>query len=330
MFCYYAKFPKYIKVHICDMTDHSKIIIACINGCSPNYGNSLKAAGYSNILVRGEDEDIRSFFRRTLLQSPDFIITLDEGDGFSTEDVTAVMNALSAQPQAFYAGVKKSSEKTSLPSKLFGFLSGIEAANVQTSLFGMSAENFKILTDMKSSEERFMTNLPLEARAKDISVKSVETGAPPAPQPGFDLLACSLKLYYVFIKFSISALIAYLVDIGTFYLFVRLFHQLTDEYKILISTVLSRVLCSVATYLLNKGMVFGSKAPTGGTVVRFLILATAQLIASWLLVWIFGSLLGGSAEINMIVKVVVDLVIFMASFTIQRDWVFKQTKGLLK
>ncbi len=312
------------------MTDHSKTAIACINGCSQNYSEELKAAGFGNILERKADEAIPSLLKRALAASPDFIITLDEAQGFSPADVSAVAEAVSADSGTFYAGVKKSAEKPGLPSKLFGFLSGIDAADVQTSLFAMSANTCRQLVDMKSSEERFMTNLPLEARAKDIGVKRVETAAPAPHQPGFELLARSLKLYYVFIKFSISALVAYLVDIGTFYLFVRLFYRLTDEYKILLATVLSRILCSVATYLLNKGMVFGSKAPTGGTIVRFLILAAAQLIASWLLVWIIGSLLGGSAEINMIVKVVVDLIIFMASFTLQRDWVFKKTDGLLK
>lgn len=312
------------------MTDYSKVAVACLNGCSPNCIQDLKSAGFSTISTRDSGEDIRSFLKRVLSSSPDFIITLDEAEGYSPVDVAALADAICANGGAFYAGVRKSADKPGLPSKLFGFLSGIDAADVQTSLFGMSSKTCLALADMKSSEEHFMTNLPLEARAKDIPVKQVETSASPAPQPGFELLARSLKLYYVFIKFSISALIAYLVDIGTFYLFVRLFYRLTDEYKILLATLLSRILCSVATYLLNKGMVFGSKAPTGGTIVRFLILAAAQLIASWLLVWIIGSLLGGSAEVNMIVKVVVDLIIFMASFTIQRDWVFKKTDGLLK
>ena len=75
---------------------------------------------------------------------------------------------------------------------------------------------------------------------------------------------------------------------------------------------------------------FQSQAKSAGTAVRFVILAAIQLVASWLLVWGIGSLLGGGDEVNTILKVVVDLVIFMASFTIQRDWVFKESKGLLK
>ena len=40
----------------------------------------------------------------------------------------------------------------------------------------------------------------------------------------------------------------------------------------------------------------------------------------------------GAATVSYthLLKVIVDLVIFMASFTIQRDWVFKESKGLLK
>jgi hypothetical protein len=52
-------------------------------------------------------------------------------------------------------------------------------------------------------------------------------------------------------------------------------------------------------------------------------------LLSWLLVWGIGALFGGGDLTNMAVKVVVDLVIFIASFPIQRDWVFKKTDGIL-
>ena len=173
-------------------------------------------------------------------------------------------------------------------------------------------------------------NIPLQARSKGIAVETVPAETVQEETPGWSVLLSTTKLYQVFIKFSIAAFIAYLVDIGTFYLFQKLFSGLDDEFKILTATVLSRILCSVATYLLNRGAVFNSGAKSAGTVVRFIILAVGQLIASWLLVWGIGSLLGGGDAVNTILKIIVDLVIFLASFTIQRDWVFKESKGLLK
>ena len=167
--------------------------------------------------------------------------------------------------------------------------------------------------------------MPLEARSLGIETVEVTEAdvimAPPTPA----LLKRSFKLYQVFLKFSVAAMIAYVVDIGTFGLFQIVFGSLPDEFKILWSTILSRVLCSLATYILNRGAVFKSQTPqTGRSMVRFVILSVVQLAASWLLVWWIGELLGGSDLVNMILKIVVDLVIFLASFTIMRDWVFQE------
>jgi hypothetical protein len=58
--------------------------------------------------------------------------------------------------------------------------------------------------------------------------------------------------------------------------------------------------------------------------------SVGQLLLSWLLVWSIGSLFGGSDLVNTGVKVIADLLIFIASFPIQRDWVFKKTEGILR
>ncbi len=259
-----------------------------------------------------------------------YFVTVDAQDGFSAADVLAVDAALKSDASKVYAGQRVLPEKKSPAQLLYGMLSGLVLSDVAAGLYGLSREHATLVAHAKSRDKAFFQNIPLIARSNGIGVEGVQATDAAAQAPGFGVLASSMRLYGVFIKFSIAALIAYLVDIGTFYLFQKLFFALEDEFKVLASTVLSRILCSVATYLLNKGAVFNSQAKSAGTAVRFVILAVAQLIASWLLVWSVGSLLGGGDEINTILKVVVDLVIFLASFTIQRDWVFKESKGLLK
>lgn len=256
-------------------------------------------------------------------------VTVDPADGFSSADILKVAGDASAHPSDIIVGERKTPEKKSLAHTIYCFLAGVETKDITSSLIGMSRENLETLLAMKGNDKLFLQNVILEARAKGIAVKDVETGVALKTEPGFNILKTA-KLYLVFIKFSISAFISYLVDIGTFYVFQKVFSFLDDEFKILTATVLSRILCSIATYILNRSAVFQSQAKSAGTAVRFVILAAIQLVASWLLVWGIGSLLGGGDEVNTILKVVVDLVIFMASFTIQRDWVFKESKGLLK
>ncbi len=293
------------------------------------YADMLRQAGFVHILVAQADETVRQTLVRTLAEGYEYIVTVSEKDGFSPSDVARVADAVTADGEALYAGARAHKEKKSLPAVIFGFLSGVDANDIETSLYGMSAATCLKMTQMKGKEGCFLMNVPLEARANDLQVTEVMTDAQTHTQPGWNILTKTFKLYFVFIKFSISAMIAYIVDIGTFLLFEHVFMALASEFKILAATVLSRILCSIATYILNRGAVFKSHAKSAGAIVRFIILSVGQLLLSWLLVWGIGSLLGGSDLANTGVKVVVDLLIFIASFPLQRDWVFKKTEGIL-
>lgn len=290
------------------------------------FGDALKQRGFNEIVYQQKDRSVREALNSATEKSDNGIIIVSPDYGYSADDVCSLADGLQKSDGELYVGIGKFPEKKDAASSLFTFLAGIEAQDSQSMLFGMSKENALIFTKMKSSEDTFLFNIPLEARAQSIPIKEIKTHCQEHPAPGFSILTRSFKLYLVFIKFSISAAIAYIIDITTFLLFENIFGFLSDEYKILTSTVLSRVLCSIATYFLNKGAVFQSKLKGAGVVIRFFILSAAQLIASWLLVWWLGAALGGSDIVNMLVKVVVDLVIFIVSFSIQRDWVFKEPK----
>ncbi|MEF9990346.1 MAG: GtrA family protein [Christensenellaceae bacterium] len=290
----------------------------------------LKNAGFSSIIIRPKNEPLRLYFEHALTTDSSLFVNVDEADGFCIDDIKNVCAALAQDEKKVYVGARVHEKKINLPQKIYGFLSGISAADITSSLIALSRATLILMTQMKSSNKNFRQNILLEARQNSIEIKEIPTNLLQTQTLSWGILTSSVKLYLIFIKFSISATIAYIVDIGSFYLLSKLLFGLTDEFKILTATVLSRILCSIATYFLNKGAVFKSQARSTGTVVRFVILSAGQLVASWLLVWGLGSLLGGSDAVNTLLKVVVDFVIFMASFTLQRDWVFKKTNKLLK
>ena len=311
------------------MNSNETTVIFLSAGRDNTLSDALAAAGFT-ISTLNNGTELRDAIKNAVSGGYGKIITVDPNEGFSFGDITSVSQALNADGSVLYAGTRVHEQKKNLPATIYGFLSGLNVDDAETSLYGMSAATAKVMVNMKGDEEKFLFNMPLEARANDISVKEVKTDVPCTTQPDFSILGRSFKLYYVFIKFSIAAMIAYLVDIISFYFLERLFVGLESNMKILLATVISRILCSIATYILNRGAVFKSHNKSSGAVIRFIILSVVQLLASWLLVLGIGSLLGGGDFTNMMVKVVVDLVIFIASFSIQRDWVFKKTDGILK
>lgn len=307
------------------LTKNKTAILLLGISSDPQLTAELSDAGFGAVVCQGS-RPVREAMMDVLTQGFSAIILNAPAEGFTVSDIERTWAELEQHTDWLIAGLPNEPAKQNMPERLYSFLSGVSPAVAQTSLFAMSAATAEQIIAMKSAEDTFVGNIPLEARILGKVVREVHTDVR-VPAPDFGLLTRSFKLYYVFIKFSIAAMIAYVVDIGTFGIFEVVFGFLDDEMKILVATVISRVLCSIATYLLNKSAVFRSEAKEERSIVRFIILSVAQLIASWLLVWGLGTLFNANDFGNMMLKIVVDLVIFIASFTIMRDWVFKKTES---
>lgn len=306
------------------LTKQNTAVIVLAGSVRDDFRAALEKEGFGTIAVRSARTP-RAAITDALASGAGAVVTVDPSQGFTAADVERVFEQLQAHPDELCAGDTKKPDTPTAAQKLYSFLSGVEPEAGFTSLYAMSAKTAKIMTDMKSAEDTFVFNIPLQARISGIGMAHEETDVAVPPPDLKALLTKSFKLYYVFIKFSIAAMIAYIVDIGTFGLFEVVFGYLSDEYKILVATILSRVLCSIATYILNRVAVFRSESRQKSSVPRFLVLSVAQLVASWLLVWGLGVLFNANDFGNMLLKVIVDLVIFMASFTIMRDWVFEKS-----
>lgn len=311
---------------------NENFLVILAEGAGEGFIQEIKNAGFAHTYVKPAKMAERDAFAAALAahEAP-FVVYVRDAQNSPFDCVAEVARRTAAHPDGLWLDAPKE-RPLSLPEKIVGFLSGVDAKLLGAQTVGMSRELAEQAAQAKGKDSAFFMNILLTARENKTEIKTVAVCAGVDETPaGWGILTSTFKLYQVFIKFSIAAAIAYVVDIGTFYIFQVVFASLAEEFKLLVATVLSRVLCSIATYLLNKGAVFHSQARTTGAVVRFLILAVGQLVASWLLVWGLGELFGGGDLVHTALKVVVDLVIFIASFTLQRDWVFKENAaGLLK
>ena len=144
----------------------------------------------------------------------------------------------------------------------------------------------------------------------------------------------SLKKAASFIKYAISSGICFFTDIGLFTLINmglgaasdRNIVDLSGNAIIFIATAGARVVSSVVNYMINRKVVFKSSASVKSSLVKYYTLAVCQLMLSYALVsGISIGLLGlkkGSFTVTVI-KMIVDVGLFLASYQIQRRWVFK-------
>ena len=125
------------------------------------------------------------------------------------------------------------------------------------------------------------------------------------------------------ILYVLSSLSSWIVDTGLYYLFLGLFGQ----GAVTLCNVLARVFSSFYNYNFNNRLVFRSKEPYGKSLLRYYLLAIPQLLASTVLLNLFVSLFSvESREVSTVIKIVVDGFLFVASFFIQKYWVFAKGK----
>lgn len=123
-----------------------------------------------------------------------------------------------------------------------------------------------------------------------------------------------------FIKYSASSLSSCVIDLFLFAVFVRLLSGRVPAH-IAVSTVLARALSGSYNYAVNHKLVFKSKERVRTAGTKYLILAVIQMGLSAVLVSGVCDLLPTVSEV--LLKAVVDAVLFTASFFIQRTFVFK-------
>ncbi|MBR3243604.1 MAG: GtrA family protein, partial [Parasporobacterium sp.] len=96
---------------------------------------------------------------------------------------------------------------------------------------------------------------------------------------------------------------------------------------VLVATLTSRVTSSIVNYILNRKVVFKDQTNIRKTAAKYFTLAVCQMIASFLLVdLIANGLLHVTGFLNVLIKCVVDMCLFVFSYGIQRKWVFKNKK----
>lgn len=118
------------------------------------------------------------------------------------------------------------------------------------------------------------------------------------------------------IKYLFSAGSSFILDNILFNIFI--FFVGPGVVSIYICTTLARVISSIYNYLINSRIVFKNKDKK--TIIGYFVLVVIQMIASASLV----SLIDKFISVNTgIIKVVVDIIIFVVNYIIQKEVIFK-------
>jgi len=256
----------------------------------------------------------------------DGLVTADADGQHKAEDIVRVAQALQASGGAVVLGARTFAANVPLRSRfgngltrhIFGFVTGVKLADTQT---GLRAFPRNLLPELMVLEgegyEYEMTVLAHVCRRRKPLEVSIETVYLDGNRSShFNPIRDSMRIYFVLARFYFSAIVAAGIDFAGFSI------AFAATGNVLMSVAAGR-LSSLVNFALNKKYVFQSGAPLKGTLWRYYVLVAAIASLSFLLIWA----LHRYARWNVFAaKLVVDTLLSLVSFSVQRTFVFRRSE----
>lgn len=284
----------------------------------------------------GKGRALKTAFNYCLNTYPEMagVITIDSDGQHKVEDMLRCMEKMRENPEALVLGCRafqtqgvpfRSRFGNVLTSKVFKYLVGVEITDTQTGLRGIGVPFMKHLMNVKGERFEFETNMLIETKNMGITIEEVKIETiylDDNKSSHFHPIKDSIQIYAAFGKFLFSSLSSSVVDLSLFALFCGVFRdrELKMMSYLVLSTILARVCSAAYNFFINYKVVFKSEMKMGKALMRYLVLAIFQMSLSALLVNNIYPFWGG-AEIA--VKIPVDIFLFLASFVIQREIVYR-------
>ena len=283
----------------------------------------------------GKGRGLKTGFNYCLTHFPGALgaVTADADGQHTPKDILACANALRAHPGALILGCRDFDTSGVPPRSQLGnrvtrtfmrLLCGVGVTDTQTGLRAIPSSFMLQMLDMPGERFEFETNMLLETQARDVPIVEVPIQTVYLEEnksSHFNPLLDSWRIYKLLLKFCAASIAGFGVDILLFTLFLHIFRGMKVYLvePIVAATVLARILSATVNYLINHKAVFKSKKSSKRSFPRYAILCVIQMALSAALVTWICSLGASSATL---VKLVVDLFLFLLSFQIQRRWVF--------
>ncbi|GIX35928.1 MAG: polysaccharide synthesis protein GtrA [Lysobacteraceae bacterium] len=254
------------------------------------------------------------------------VVTLDADGQHAVADVLAVARRLVECPQALVLGCRGFDRDVPMRSRIGNTVTrwvmraagGLRISDTQTGLRGIPRALFPVLLRLRTRGYDFELDMLLSAREAGLTIVEVPIRTiyiDGNRSSHFNPLLDSLRIYYVFLRFNLSSLSAFVVDYSLFVLLRA------SGGSLELAQFGARLVSSLFNYAVNRRLVF--RSDRGLLPSLALYYGTALLIAACS----YGLILLLEARLGMSVytaKLLADSVLYVASFAIQREFVFRR------
>lgn len=223
---------------------------------------------------------------------------------------------------------KKSRYGNRITSAVLLLLCGIRLSDTQTGLRAIPFRFLELMEKVQGERFEYETEMIFAFKREGIAFREVVIETVYIEENAsshFHPIRDSWRIYRLIFAFAFSAEASCLIDYLIFgLLIVALRDRMDLKARTFAATFLARAVSSVFNYCMNRKAVFRSDAPVRKTLVRYYLLCAVQTACSYLLVYLLSLLCSAGTVMQLAIKIIVDMILFLLSFRIQQAWVFRE------
>ncbi len=322
-----------------------KNILVYDDGCRDEYDDYFKKIAKDDITVLhhyinlGKGRAMKDAFNYLLENYPNLkgVVTADSDGQHSVKDIKKVAEEVLQYPDSLIMGCRNFAKKGVPARNRFGnkttrgvmkaFI-GVSVSDTQTGLRGLPKE--VMLKFMTTAGDRFEyeTNQLIDTTSKEVPIREIEIETIYVngnTESHFNPLKDSLAIYKLFFKYILSSVSSFVIDILLYALFIKIlpWHNIeiaSLSLSIILATLFARVLSSIYNFTINARMVFKNKNKS--SLIKYFILVIIQMFVSAIGVDLLAHAFGIADSKTVPIKFIVDAIIFLINFVIQREFIF--------
>lgn len=312
-----------------------KNVLVYDDGCREEYQDYFKKLEKKGIIVLhhyinlGKGRAMKDAFNYLLNEYPNLkgVVTADSDGQHSVKDIKKVAEKVLENSDSLVLGCRNFDGKNVPARSKFGnkttvnvlkLFVGVGVTDTQTGLRGLPKEVMIKFMDTQGERFEYETNQLIDTISKEIPIKEVEIETIYVngnTESHFNPIKDSIAIYRLFIKYILASISSFVIDIALFAIFAKMLH---GAAALFLATVFARVISSIYNYFVNANLVFKKK--NSSSFVKYFILVIIQMLVSGTGVTYLARLLPHISEV--LIKVVVDAIIFVVNFIVQRELIF--------
>jgi glycosyltransferase involved in cell wall biosynthesis len=276
----------------------------------------------------GKGAALKTGFNYALVSAGDAltgVVTADADGQHTVPDILKVVSAVARHRDAIILGTRAFETEVPFRSRIgnettrviFRLFTGRSITDTQTGLRGMPLAVIKRALRIPAQRyeyefELLLTEVKRRTLIVEVPIRTVYE--PGNPTSHFNPLIDSLKIYYVFLRFSMLGVVAAVLDYILFVVFFAI------SANILASFVVGRAATGVFYFYTAKKHVFHSEGDVRGEAIKFTLLVLASMFASYGLLTVQVLLLHVATPVA---KLFAEMTLGLASFAVQRVFIFR-------